>query len=130
MISAQHETPAAKREAGGWNPPVLRSACRLVLTKLAILALLVSLTGLATLAKDGQYYPTTNPARQASISTKMNVAQPTTAVESGPLQTAARIVLPPPSPMVCRRVEPQSLQAESSGLTVSLQPRSPPTAVL
>jgi len=55
--------------------------------KLVIFALLLAVAGLATMAKNGQYFPDTSPAHYVSISTKLNVAH-------SPVRSATRILRP------------------------------------
>lgn len=98
-------------------------------SKLAIVLLLIGLAGLATAAKNGQYYPKTNPARLVSISTKMNVTHALVLPSSGVLETVTRIVMPKPRAILVRRTEPEPLPAESVGLAASLQLRSPPAVL-
>ena len=47
-----------------------------VLARFIICSLLLAVAGLATMAKNGQYFPETSAAHYVSISTKMNVAHP------------------------------------------------------
>jgi hypothetical protein len=98
-------------------------------SKIAIIFLLLGLAGLATLAKDGQYYPSANPARQVALSTKMNVAHAPLLYCCGALENVAHLVPPKPRPLVGRRIEPELLPVESVGLTVSRQHRSPPAVL-
>jgi len=109
-----------------WTP--LRHLC-VMLNKIAIVLLLVGLAGLATVAKDGQYYPTANPARQISVSTKMNLNHVPVIFSRTPLQKVAQVVAAKPRPMIRRSPEPELLLIEPVGVTVSLQHRSPPTIV-
>ncbi|HTS10907.1 MAG TPA: hypothetical protein VMH00_02200 [Candidatus Limnocylindrales bacterium] len=129
MNSGQDDTAAPGCEGARAAIEPRCPVCNPALGKLAILLLLVSLAGLATLAKDGQYYPKTNPARYVSMSTKMNVGQPTAVAHPGPLQRTARIVAAHSRPAARRTIEPQPLPTDSVGVTVSLQHRSPPTAI-
>lgn len=101
----------------------------LIFHKFAIILLLLGLAGLATLAKDGQYYPTTNPVRHVSLSTKMNVTHASLVFDREPLEDLARLLTPKPRPAVGRRIEPKPLPIKSVGITVSLQHRSPPAVL-
>jgi hypothetical protein len=102
---------------------------RLYFGKLAIIVLLFGVAGLATGAKDGQYYPSSNPARHVSLSTKMNVTHVPVLVSQGTFDNVAQILAPRPRPVPGRRIEPESLPIESAGITTSLQLRSPPAAL-
>jgi hypothetical protein len=100
-----------------------------LLNKIAVLLLLFGIAGLATLAKDGQYYPTANPARQVSLSTKMNDSHVPVAVNRVPSDTVARMTPPKPRPVIRTRREPEPLPVQSVGITVTLQHRSPPAVL-
>ena len=98
-------------------------------TKTAIVVLLFTVAGLATLAKNGQYYPQSNPARNVSISTKMNVAHAPVQLDVEPSRPTARLA-PPQPPLRA----PQASYAEVAptppiGVRVSMQHRSPPRRV-
>jgi hypothetical protein len=97
--------------------------------KLAIILLLVGLGGLATLAKDGQYYPPTTAVRHVSLSTKMNVTHASVVFDRGALDNFAPLVTPKARPAVGKRIEPQPLPIASVGVTVSVQHRSPPAVL-
>jgi energy-converting hydrogenase Eha subunit F len=94
--------------------------------KLAIVLLLLGLANLATMAKNGQYYPTPNPARQVSLSTKMNDGHAPVAPVRAPLEKVARIMPPKPRPIVRRQAEPRRLLIRTIGITATPQHRSPP----
>lgn len=98
------------------------------LAKTAIVVLLFSVAGLATLAKNGQYYPQSNPVHQVSVTIKMNLAHSPVHITGCELQRAATIV-PTRLPMQVLRVAsvPAPLVLRI-GLTVSMQHRSPPSA--
>jgi hypothetical protein len=102
---------------------------RLIFTKLVVVLLVVGLATLATLAKDGQYYPATNAARHVSLSTKMNVTHAPVVFDRGALKNVAQLVSPKPRPVVTRRTESEPLTIESVGVVVSLQHRSPPAVL-
>jgi hypothetical protein len=101
----------------------------LVLNRLAIVLLLLGLAGLATAAKEGQYYPSTTAARHVSLSTKMNVTHAPVVFSRGPLENVARLVASKPRPAIGRRIKPDPLPMASVGLTVCLQHRSPPAVL-
>jgi hypothetical protein len=100
-----------------------------VVTKATILLLLFSVAALATLAKNGQYYPKSDAAQHVSISTKMNVVLHSSAhLGEEPLQPSTRF-FPPQPPLRSAWVptaEPPSIPTIS--VTVSMQHRSPPRA--
>ena len=92
-----------------------------------IVMLLFTVAGLATFAKNGQYYPKSNPAQHVSISIKMNVVHSSAQVAEEPLQPVARLFLPQPPIRIYRvRVEEPPL-ALPIGVVVSMQFRSPPS---
>jgi len=106
----------------------LRRFC-VMMNKLAILLLLVGLAGLATVAKDGQYYPTANPARRVSLETKMNLNYIPVVLSQTPLQKVAQIVAAKPRPTFRRAIELEVPPIEPIAITLSLQHRSPPCVV-
>jgi hypothetical protein len=114
--------------APGCAPALLRRLC-VMLNKLAIVLLLVGLAGLATLAKDGQYYPNPNPARQVSLSTKMNLDHVPVVLSRTPLEKVSQTVAAKPRPIMRRPVEPEPPLIEPLAVTLSLQHRSPPTCL-
>jgi hypothetical protein len=97
--------------------------------KLPIILLLITLAGLATVAKDGQYYRGSNPAHESSLSTKMNVTQAPVALGSSPLQRVARIFARKPRPTTRMRIDAAPLRIQPVGLRVSFSHRSPPPVV-
>jgi hypothetical protein len=103
---------------------------RRLVHKGAILLLLLGLANLATMAKDGQYYPTPNPARHVSLSIRMNDTHAPVALVRTPLEMVARRVPPRPRPIIRKPREPQPLPIETIGITVTLQHRSPPALLV
>jgi hypothetical protein len=101
-----------------WGRPFARTAL--------VLLLLVSVVGLSTLAKDGQYFPTTTSARHVSLSTKMNVAHAPTLPSADKLRAVARIAPPPPAVRVTHLEQFETAPVQRISLTVSMQHRSPP----
>lgn len=92
-----------------------------------VLILLITVTGLFTLAKNGQYYPKTSPERNVSVSIKMNVAHSTAQVAEEPLQPVARLFLPqPPVPVHWVQADEPPLKPPI-GVVVSMQFRAPPS---
>jgi hypothetical protein len=101
-----------------------------VLARAAVIfLLLIAVSALSTLAKDGQYFPRTNPARHASLSTKMKVAQPPVIFSGDVLQLVARIAPPPPTFQVTRLEKFEITPIRSISITVSMQHRSPPLSL-
>jgi hypothetical protein len=103
---------------------------RTFLTKLVIFALLLAVAGLATMAKNGQYFPEASAAHYVSISTKMNVAHPPLHFGGDDLQPVARFFSLQLPMRAIRRVEkptapPLILKV---CLTDSKQLRAPPAA--
>src|SRR5215469_6841996 len=96
--------------------------------KAVVLLLLFTVAGLATFAKNGQYYPKSNPAQHVSVSIKMNVAHSPAHVAEEPLEPVARFLIPQP-PLHSPRVQVEEIPtALPIGVTVSMQHRSPPLA--
>ncbi len=100
-----------------------------IVSRLAILLLLVGLTGLATTAKDGQYHRASNLEHQSSLATKMNVPQAPVILGSTELQKVARLMATKPRQAVRARLRAEPLPMESVGVTVSMQHRSPPVTL-
>lgn len=100
-----------------------------VVTRATILLLLFTVAGLATLAKNGQYYPKSNPAQHVSISTKMNVVVHSSAhLGEEPLQPATQF-FPPQPPLRSAWVSTAELPSiPNISITISMQHRSPPVA--
>jgi len=93
----------------------------------AILTLLFALAGLSILAKQGQYYPRTNPVRHISTSTKMNVPQTAAVFAREPLRPVAKVIPPQPQDRAATVDAPELTCAPWIHLTLSLQHRSPPS---
>jgi len=106
-----------------------RQGVERTMAKLAILALLLALAGLSTLAKQGQFYPRTNPVRQISAATKMSVPQTARTLDCVPTQPAARLILPQPQDRPVRMVAPELSSIAWAHLTLPLQHRAPPLSV-
>jgi hypothetical protein len=94
--------------------------------RLTVILLLFTVAGLFTLAKTGQYYPTSNPAQHISVSIKMNVVHSSLEAAEEPLQPVIRFLLsqPPVGPRLIQSDEPSPVVPV--GVTVSMQHRSPP----
>ena len=96
--------------------------------RLAILGLLIAVAGLATLAKNGQYFPNANPAHQVSISTKLNVASAKISVVVHDVQPAIPVVLARP-PITATRLELfEPALPNRTATSIHKQLRSPPLA--
>ena len=95
-------------------------------TKTAIFVLLFTVAGLATLAKNGQYYPKSDPARNVSISTKMNVSHSPVQVAGEQLQAVALLFRALPPLRTARVRYAENLRKPPIGVVVSMQHRSPP----
>jgi len=91
-----------------------------------ILLLLAAVPALSTLAKDGQYFPRTNPVRQVSLSIKMNVAHAPVVIASDRLETVAKAVPPPPTVRVDRLEQFEIAPISTIGISLSMQHRYPP----
>lgn len=92
----------------------------------AIVMLVVAVAGLSTLAKKAQYFSRTNPIRNISISTKMEVTRAAIVLAGEPLQPVAHIVQPQP-PIQATGVEVVAIAPTPRiAVAVSMQHRSPP----
>jgi len=106
------------------------SSLSAVLARTAVIfLLLIAVSALSTLAKDGQYFPRTNPARHASLSTKMKVAKAPVIFAGDVLRLVARIVPPQPIFQVTRLEQFEITPIRSISVTVSMQHRSPPLSL-
>ena len=94
-----------------------------------IVLLLVSVVTLSTLAKNGQYFPRTNPVRHASLSTKMKVAQAPVIFAGDALRLVARIAPPPLAFQVTRLEKFEITPIRSISVALSMQHRSPPLSL-
>ncbi len=95
--------------------------------RLTVLVLLFTVTGLFTLAKNGQYYPKSNPARDVSVTIKMNVVHSSAQVAEEPLEPVARLFLPQPPVPIFRVQVNEPLLIPPIGVVVSMRFRSPPS---
>jgi hypothetical protein len=94
-----------------------------------VLLLLVTVVGLSTLAKSGQYFPRTNPVRHVSLSIKMNVAHAPVVILGEKLVPVARVAPPRPTLRVTRLEQFEVAPAQRISVTVSMQHRSPPPSL-
>ncbi|MGH9747778.1 MAG: hypothetical protein ACRD59_16915 [Candidatus Acidiferrales bacterium] len=107
-----------------------RKRYRLVLIRFAVVMLLASLAGFATLAKNTQYLPKSNPARFLSIASKMKADCSSIDVE--PPLPQARIMagsaaLPAQPELFVRLFQEQDSRfVEPIGIFVSSRHRAPP----
>jgi hypothetical protein len=101
--------------------------CAAACGRLTVLLLLFTVTGLFTLAKNGQYYPKSNPARNVSVTIKMNVVHSSAQVAEEPLQPVARFFLPQPPVPIYRVLVKESPLIVPIGVVVSTRFRSPPS---
>jgi hypothetical protein len=93
-----------------------------------VVLLLFAVAGLSTLAKNSQYFPKSHPTHYVNIASKMNTAASPVLLEREPLYPVARVVLPQPRVSANHGVNEISLPSLSIGVTVSIQPRSPPSS--
>jgi hypothetical protein len=111
------QTLSQPQQAGPFRKPAIR---------IAVVLLLFSVAGLATLAKNAQYLPKSNSVRYISCATKMKAAQSALEVDQEPLRLVARVIPVRPAHRLSRLDEPESPPIQLFGLTVSPQHRSPP----
>jgi hypothetical protein len=96
--------------------------------RLSIIALLIGVATLATLAKNGQYFPQADPAHQVSISTKLNFAYAKISVPVDQAQPAIPVVLVVPV-ITATPLEPfEAALPNRTATFTSTQLRSPPLA--
>ncbi len=115
--------PQCEQFARGSNPC---ERWNMIRKRVAILLLLIGLAGLGAQAKDGQYCRRTNPERETSLATKMNVPPAGVNFSAQPLRTGSRVVVEEPQQTLPARIEAEPPVAESVGVTVAMQHRSPP----
>jgi len=105
----------------------------LVPVRIAIVMLLASLTVFATLAKNAQYLPKSNPASYLSIASKMKTDCGPVTVEAPPVERKATfiaaVVLPGPCIFCDRSEERETRFVEIIGASVSVQRRPPPVSL-
>jgi hypothetical protein len=95
----------------------------------AVVMLVVAVTGLSTIAKEAQYFTRTNPIRTVSVSTKMEVTRAPVTFAGDPLRPIAHIVQPKP-PIQAARVEETAIAPPPRiALALSRQHRSPPASL-
>jgi hypothetical protein len=124
MMTPRHQTRLAHAGA-----PWLLNRQTLA-KRFTVILLLFTLAGLFTLAKTGQYYPESNPAQHVSVSIKMNVTHPSLKAVEEPRQSLICFLppQPPPRPQRVQSKEPSPIVPV--GVTVSMQHRSPPLALV
>jgi hypothetical protein len=96
--------------------------------RVCVVLLLISVAGLSTVAKDGQYFPKTNPARFLSMSTKMNLTHAPIVLDGARTQPVVRIAPPLPSVRITRIERSEPVPVQRISVRVSLQHRSPPVS--
>ncbi len=96
------------------------------LSRAGVVVLLLTVAGLSAAAKDGKYYPRSNPARYVSLSTEMNAAAVPVVFDREPQPIAMTFVPPHPVLPMVHREEPADPLITRIGLTVSMRHRSPP----
>jgi hypothetical protein len=111
------QTLSQPQEAGPFRKPAIR---------IAVVLLLFSVAGLATLAKNAQYLPKSNSARYITCATKMKAAQSALEADQKPLRPVARVIPVRPAHRPSRLDEPEAPPIQLIGLTISLRHRSPP----
>jgi hypothetical protein len=102
---------------------------RKICNRLAILLLLLGLTGLSATAKDGQYHRASNLEHESSLATKMNVPPTPVILGSAEVKKVARILATKPPKTFRARFKPEPAPTESVGVTVAMQHRSPPKSL-
>jgi hypothetical protein len=96
--------------------------------RLSMLVLLIGVATLATVAKNGQYFPQANPAHQVSISTKLNFAYAKVSVPLDQAQPAIFVVLVAPV-ITATPLEPfEAALPNRTATSTCKQLRSPPFA--
>ena len=110
-----------------------RKRHNLVPIRIAIVMLLASLTVFATLAKNAQYLPKSNPASYLSIASKMKTDCAPVTVEAPPVERQANFVVesiqPEPSTFSNRGEERETRFVEIIGASVSVRRRPPPVSL-
>lgn len=106
-----------------------RTRSRRLMVRCAILALLIAVAGLSTLAKNSLYYPKSHPTHYVSIASKARVAQAPAALDREPLIPVARVVPPQPVVQTAPHGQPETLPIPEIGVVVSRQHRSPPISL-
>ena len=102
---------------------------RSALKRTALVLLLLAVPILSTLAKDSWYLPQGNTAHYLNPAIKMKVSHAPLLVRWEPPMPTANF-FPPPAPTVRVTREVENPPVPDIGITLSLQHRSPPTAVL
>jgi hypothetical protein len=96
---------------------------------MAIVLLLLAVPALSTLAKQSWYLPQSNTAHYLNGAVKMRVSQAPLLTNWRPLPALATLVPQRAENRMVRRAEPKPAMPDI-GITVSLQHRSPPIALL
>jgi hypothetical protein len=91
--------------------------------------LLFAVPTLSTLAKNSWYLPQSNPGHFLNIASKMQVPHLPVVLKKAPLRPVAKLIPSPELIPSTREPDPEPPKP-SMGVTVSLQPRSPPSLSL
>ncbi|MFY9802561.1 MAG: hypothetical protein WA211_17815 [Candidatus Acidiferrales bacterium] len=97
--------------------------------KVGVLLLLFAIAGFSTLAKNSQYFAKSNPAHYINISSKTKASTSPAVIDRVPLRHVVRFIAPQPQIRVDRMVREEIPSLPSIAVTISLQHRSPPSAV-
>jgi len=98
------------------------------LVNASIVVLLFGVAGLSTLAKNSQYFPSSNPTHYVNIASKMKAAPNPVVLRPDRLSPVAKVVPPKPELRNKRAVKEEAdLPSLAVGVTVSIQHRSPPS---
>ena len=91
--------------------------------------LLLALAGLSTLAKNGQYFSRTSPARHVSLSAKMNLTNAPPVINRAPLEPVAKFIPSLPAIRAVRSERMSTPAIQRVCFAVSMQHRSPPLSL-
>jgi hypothetical protein len=109
--------------------PLRRKSSSGIWVKAAVVMLLFFVAGLATLAKNGQYFSKSSPARHVSISTKMDVGHAPAVLPGEVLQPVARFFPPQPPIRASRVVDLPTVPIRQIDIALSMQHRAPPISL-
>jgi hypothetical protein len=97
-----------------------------VLTRITILVLLFAVAGLATGAKNSQYYPHTNSVHYLSSSSKAKVAPAPVLTDRNLLRPVAKVIPLQPAIQTGHENQTEAPPVQQLCVTIALQLRSPP----
>jgi hypothetical protein len=109
------------------DQPVKQNFSRGIWARIAVVMLLIGVAGLSTLAKNGQYFSKTSPARHVSISTKMDVGHTPAVFTVAVPQPAIKVIPPQPRIAIGRVNHLPVIPTLQIGIAVSMQHRAPPS---